>query len=120
VVEYLNLSLGDQRVHWEQAEARVGLLAASVGKDFWVTRTIRELFSLPGWGEHLSFKGGASLSKAWKLIQRFSEDIDVAIERGHLGFGKELSVSQQNKLRAECSRYINEQLLPALNARFIE
>jgi predicted nucleotidyltransferase component of viral defense system len=41
---------------------------------------------------HLVFKGGTSLSKAWGLIERFSEDVDLAIDRSFLGF--ELSKNQ--------------------------
>ena len=59
----------------------MGLQAVSVEKDFWVCWTLRELFRLPGVGEHLTFKGGTSLSKAWKLIERFSEDIDLVVDK---------------------------------------
>ena len=63
----------------QEAQARIGLSPASIEKDLWVCLTLRELFGLPEWGPHLIFKGGTSLSKAWKLIERFSEDIDVVI-----------------------------------------
>ena len=36
---------------------------------------------MSGIGDHLTFKGGTSLSKAWKLIQRFSEDIDIIVNK---------------------------------------
>ncbi len=49
--------------------------------------TLRALFRLPVSGPHLTFKGGTSLSKGWKLIDRFSEDIDIVIAREFLGFG---------------------------------
>src|SRR5579864_6597154 len=62
-----------------EAQATLGLHAVSVEKDFWVCWTLRELFQLPEWGTHLTFKGGTSLAKAWKLIERFSEDIDIAL-----------------------------------------
>ena len=52
----------------DEAQARIGLPAASIEKDFWVCWTLRELFREPEWGPHLVFKGGTSLSKAWKLI----------------------------------------------------
>ena len=45
------------------------------------------LFSLPDLGRHLIFKGGTSLSKVFRLIERFSEDIDVSFHRDFLGFG---------------------------------
>ncbi len=56
-------------------------------KDFWVCWTLKELFSLPVIGSNLIFKGGTSLSKVFKVIERFSEDIDVSIDRAFLGFG---------------------------------
>jgi len=72
---FLRLSQRDRRLACLQVEDRMRLQAASVEKDFWVCWTLRELVRLPGIGEHLTFKGGTSLSKAWNLIQRFSEDI---------------------------------------------
>ena len=82
------------------------LHAASVEKDLWVCWTLRELFSLPHIGEHLTFKGGTSLSKAWKLIQRFSEDIDLVVDKEALGFGGEAAPdkapsNKQRKARIE-------------------
>ena len=70
---FLKLSPADQRLYFEQAQSRLNLPPASIEKDFWVCWTLREFFTLPGWGEHLAFKGGTSLAKAWKLIERFSE-----------------------------------------------
>lgn len=62
------------------------------------------MFSLP-YAKHLSFKGGTSLSQCWHLIDRFSEDIDIAIDREYLGFYGTLSKTQiSDKLRrATCS-----------------
>jgi len=116
---FLKLSAEDQRVYCEQAQANLGLPPASIEKDFWVCWTLRELFNLPEWGEHLVFKGGTSLSKAWKLIERFSEDIDVVIDREFLGFGgATLSGNQQKKLVKQCSARIDQDLRPALKERF--
>jgi predicted nucleotidyltransferase component of viral defense system len=86
---FLQLPLKERRVYFEQAEAMRGLPAAALEKDFWVCWILRELFQLPGIGERLIFKGGTSLSKAWGLIERFSEDIDLVIDRESLGFGGE-------------------------------
>ena len=70
-----------------------------IEKDWWVTAVLRAMFSLPYAG-HLSFKGGTSLSKCWHLIDRFSEDIDIAIDREYLGFSRTLSKAQiSDKLR---------------------
>ena len=83
---FIRLPDAERRVYCEQAAARLGLPAASIEKDFWVCWTLRILFGLPEWGSHLTFKGGTSLSKGWQLIERFSEDIDVVIDRDALGF----------------------------------
>ncbi len=85
--EFLTQPLDRQRVIYEEAGRRLGLSAGSVEKDLWVCWTLRALFRLPVSGAHLTFKGGTSLSKGWKLIDRFSEDIDIVIAREFLGFG---------------------------------
>lgn len=116
--DFLRLPAERQRTFYEEAQARLGLAAASIEKDFWVCWTLRVLFGLPGWGEQLSFKGGTSLSKGWRLISRFSEDIDVVIDREFLGFGGEdLSSNRQKKLLTECSRRIQTELWPELEQR---
>ena len=67
------MSAEDRKLLFEQTAAELGLTARGVEKDFWVCWTLRELFGLANWGPHLTFKGGTSLSKGWKLIDRFSE-----------------------------------------------
>src|SRR5690348_12822256 len=86
---FLRLSAAERREACRIAQEQMRLGAASLEKDFWICWTLRELFALPGVGEHLTFKGGTSLSKGWKLIERFSEDLDLTIDRAHLGFGGE-------------------------------
>jgi len=90
--------------------AKLRIHSVSVEKDEWVTAVIRALFSLP-YAEHLLFKGGTSLSKCWHLIERFSEDVDIAINREFLGFSEELSNNQiRNKLRKVSCSFIRENL----------
>lgn len=124
---FLDLSLARRRAVCEEAQGRMRLRAASVEKDFWVCWTLRELFSLPDVGPRLTFKGGTSLSKAWKLIERFSEDIDVVIDRDFLGYGGEASPEtatsgkkrrqRLDALRGACQAHIRDSLAPALSAR---
>lgn len=83
---FISMSSDDRQRICREVEGKTGLSSASIEKDFWVCWTLRELFALPGWGEHLTFKGGTSLSKGWKLIERFSEDIDIVLDREFLGF----------------------------------
>jgi hypothetical protein len=119
--EFLRLPAERRRLLCEEGQQRLGLTPASIEKDFWVCWTLRELFGLPQWGKHLTFKGGTSLSKGWRLISRFSEDIDVVIDREHLGFGGDtLSGKQQKRLVKECSRRIREELGPSLESRLRE
>ncbi|HRY49077.1 MAG TPA: nucleotidyl transferase AbiEii/AbiGii toxin family protein [Candidatus Paceibacterota bacterium] len=120
------LQLGQrQRVElFEQTAQQTGFDAVIVEKDFWVCWTLKELFRLPAIGEHLIFKGGTSLSKVFKLIERFSEDIDVSIDRSFLGYGgtnePEAGASNKEKqrridgLKAACQQKIAKELLPAL------
>lgn len=74
----------------------VGLPQVHVEKDYWVTKSLKQLSQSPDAGQVI-FKGGTSLSKAYNLIHRFSEDVDLAI------VSKELSNGQVRKLlkRAE-------------------
>jgi len=82
----------------------------NIEKDWWVTQVLRVLFSLP-YAEHMSFKGGTSLSKAWKLINRFSEDIDISISREYLGYAGELSRTQvSDKLRRATCSFVRDTL----------
>lgn len=119
--EFLSFSDERRKIVCEEAQQRLGLVAASIEKDFWVCWTLRELFGLPVWGELLTFKGGTSLSKGWGLISRFSEDIDVVINRDYLGFsGETLSNNRLNKLQEACGKRIQGELRPALESRMSE
>ena len=56
--------------------------AIYVEKDYWVTHVLKRLAESE-YREAIVFKGGTSLSKAHRLIERFSEDIDLALRGGH-------------------------------------
>ncbi len=85
--EFINMPKERRRLVCTEAGAQLNLFEIAVEKDYWVCWTLRKLFELSEWGEHLTFKGGTSLSKCWNLIERFSEDIDIVINRDALGFG---------------------------------
>ena len=59
---------------------KMGLSDAIVEKDFWVCFTLDFLFHRSAWKDAFTFKGGTSLSKAYHLINRFSEDIDLILD----------------------------------------
>jgi hypothetical protein len=76
----------DRRALFLGAARRGGTAVQNVEKDFWVCWTLDALFNgLALGGPRLLFKGGTSLSKAYGLISRFSEDIDVTVFRDDLG-----------------------------------
>ncbi|MBO6853785.1 MAG: nucleotidyl transferase AbiEii/AbiGii toxin family protein [Marivivens sp.] len=71
---------------FQEAAARLGMSKAIIEKDFWVCWSLKQLFALPSFGDHMIFKGGTSLSKAYDVIHRFSEDVDLSLDRAQLGF----------------------------------
>ena len=109
-INWIGLNDADRRTILEQTSVRTGYIVQAVEKDWWVTTVLEALFSLP-FANQLSFKGGTSLSKCWGLINRFSEDIDIAVTREQLGFTGVLSKNQINDRvrRALCS-FVREEL----------
>ena len=100
---------------------RKGYNEQVVEKDIWVTLALEALFGLPEIGNNLVFKGGTSLSKGYNLIDRFSEDIDFAIDRKFLGFHQEtLSNTKIKNLRRASSAFARETLAPGLLAKLLE
>ncbi len=118
---FIRLPEDRRRAMCDEAGLVLGLSAGSVEKDFWVCWALRTLFDLPATGPHLTFKGGTSLSKGWKLIQRFSEDIDVVIDRDFLGFGGDRSpegapshkqrARRLDELKTACQQHVRNALL---------
>lgn len=102
----------------EQTAIKQGLPKQAVEKDLWVTAMLQILFSLPC-AESLVFKGGTSLSKVWGLIRRFSEDIDLAIDRAVFVLEGDLTKKQVKKLRKASSLFVRDtlyqQLVEAVN-----
>ena len=89
-----------------QATELTGLPAVAIEKDWWVTLALNASFSLP-YSNHIIFKGGTSLSKGWNLIERFSEDIDLAIDRKFFGFDGDISKTQIKNLRKQSCEFIS-------------
>lgn len=118
--KFLSLSDSQRKNVYESISHKVNLPAQVIEKDFWVTAVLQTVFSLPI-AEHLVFKGGTSLSKGWKLIERFSEDIDLAIDPEFLGVsGGDLTKKQIKKLRKASSLFVLEQMTPMIRARIAE
>ena len=106
-----------------ESAARMGTTPAVVEKDFWVSWVLCCLFADTRLANWLMFKGGTSLSKAYGLIQRFSEDIDLVLDWRTVSKADPLaerSQTQQNKLNAaieaEAVRFIAGELLGRIHA----
>src|SRR6202051_1253228 len=99
------------------AARRLGTTAQNVEKDFWVCWTLDALFNgAAADGPRLLFKGGTSLSKAFGLISRFSEDIDITVFRDDLGQSADVAAldalsgkkrrARLDAIRNACQTYI--------------
>jgi hypothetical protein len=111
-----------------ETAALKGIADAIVEKDFWVCWMLQQLFSIDTLSGRLLFKGGTSLSKVFHVINRFSEDIDLAVDYAALGFTGNrdprrdgISKNKRGVILAEmmdaCQRYIGTEFIQALEKR---
>lgn len=125
------MSANERAQLFAETADRKALSDAIVEKDFWVCWVLKQLFSIDALSGRLLFKGGTSLSKVFHAINRFSEDIDLAVDYVALGFTGErdprresLSKTKRAAILAEmmlaCQRYIGGEFLDALQARCAE
>lgn len=91
---FLSLPPTERSKYFSVAADRMGLATHLIEKDFWVCWILQLLFTMPEIKEHLTFKGGTSLSKVFGIIKRFSEDIDLSIEKSFFGFTGEKDPEQ--------------------------
>ncbi|MGL4317355.1 MAG: nucleotidyl transferase AbiEii/AbiGii toxin family protein [Pseudomonas sp.] len=123
---YFELPVGGQREILDYAFNETGRSPSVIEKDIWLTLVLQLLFDMPG-RKAMAFKGGTSLSKAFGVINRFSEDVDITVDFRDLGCQHripellELSGGQRRKvsdsLKAEVGVYIREVILPYLNSQ---
>ncbi|MDE0151999.1 MAG: nucleotidyl transferase AbiEii/AbiGii toxin family protein [Bdellovibrionales bacterium] len=80
------------------ASNKLAIPESLVEKDYWVTCMLKNLVKFNK-GKFV-FKGGTSLSKAYKVIERFSEDIDISlIEIGSLNRNRKISKEIEEKIK---------------------
>lgn len=91
----------------EAANLRPAISAPIMEKDFWVCWTLHRLFEVMRFKPHLIFKGGTSLSKVYKAIERFSEDVDLSISRRDLGFVDDRDPEQAGISKKEAKRRLD-------------
>ncbi len=121
---FARLPGSDRAALFAEAATRSGLPVLIIEKDFWVCWMLERLWASP-FAPSLLFKGGTSLSKCYGLIKRFSEDIDIGLDRALLGFDGDndpaaegLSSSGRNKrvekLKKSAKSWIETTLLDHL------
>ena len=121
---YFDLPVSDQADLLQSLAPVMGRRAEILEKDIWLCKVLDILFQLPC-RKPMAFKGGTSLSKVYKAIDRFSEDIDVTVDyRSLVADAPELesitSNSQRSKLsdalKAALTTHVIDELVPALQA----
>ena len=88
----------DRAALFNQTAVTRGISPEIAEKDFWVCWTLHQVFQFRDF-PRLIFKGGTSLSKAFGIVQRFSEDIDLVINRHQLGFNDENDPANQQRTK---------------------
>ena len=119
---WINSTKEERLVMLQQVADKKQFADSVAEKDWWVTLILRAIFMLPI-GKFMLFKGGTSLSKGWRIISRFSEDIDLILSRRFFADVKHLPCAacannQQVKLLRKASRdYIVSEFCTALEGQ---
>ncbi|MBQ8870266.1 MAG: nucleotidyl transferase AbiEii/AbiGii toxin family protein [Alphaproteobacteria bacterium] len=104
IEQIAQLSENERKALFMEASSTLKMNAEMVEKDFWVCWVLNRIFSDDYLKKVFCFKGGTSLSKAYHLIERFSEDIDLILDWNTVSNGEEIykqSKNQQNKRNEE-------------------
>lgn len=119
---FLKTSTSDRLSVFTEAAFSLGINLTVLEKDFWVCWTLSQLFNNKELFDHMVFKGGTSLSKSYSLIDQFSEDCDLTINRSILNVkdpsktdisSKELQ-RRIDSLMLSIRTYIKDFILPVL------
>ena len=126
---WFELSSADQSEALEVAAGRSGRPAHLLEKDIWVVWALSAIYDSP-LGDSLTFKGGTSLSKVYKVIDRFSEDIDLTYDIRELvpdllrdGNPIPASASQEKKItsavRSRLPQWIEQTVQPVIEQALV-
>ena len=121
---FLKLSGEEKREVFQAVSLSLGLRPDIIEKDFWVCFMLDHLFHRCKYKDAFVFKGGTSLSKAYHVIERFSEDIDIILDWRRLVPKNEdpwddrskTKQDRYNKLvNAKAAEFYASELVPCLN-----
>lgn len=100
--------------------AKLNISSAIVEKDLWICVILKYLFSDFEYKNYIVFKGGTSLSKVYKLIERFSEDIDLALDWQVLGYSlDEVYSNRSNRKQEMFNDEVNNKTIDFLKGKML-
>lgn len=126
LIEIFDFSKNEIPFLFAKTSNKTGLPLSFIEKDFWITILLKYLFHNFKFKNYITFKGGTTLSKVYKIINRFSEDIDLALDWSILGYKdepyEERSKRQQEKINEEIKQktidFIRNEFLPEIQKDF--
>lgn len=124
--DFARRAADDRRAFIEEAANRRNVTAVIIEKDFWVCWTLKRLIGSAELAGQFTFKGGTSLSKAYGIIHRFSEDIDLTIGRTaplicdvnspmDEGIGTNERERRTKALKEAAQKYVANMVMPILS-----
>lgn len=119
-MKWIDYNEDERNVMLQEIATQKQISINAVEKDWWVTVVLKALFQTP-YAPYLLFKGGTSLSKGWHIINRFSEDIDIAFGRewflneGYM-YAACKNKSQRERLRKKSREIVTTDFPKALDA----
>lgn len=118
--KFIKFSREERKNIIQKASFDLGLRFDVVEKDIWVCWVLDKLFSLKELEGKIVFKGGTCLSKAYNLIERFSEDIDITIDKSCLDIAGVSKKSREVKSRTKkaAEQFVQEKIFKILNEAF--
>ena len=113
-IDFWHVSDEAKRDLFEKISKVLGVSPKAAEKDWWVCHAIKSIFEMRC-ADALTFKGGTSLSKAWGVSNRFSEDVDISIDKAFFGIEGETR-SARDRIRKLSRKYIHEEMRAELAA----
>ncbi|MEQ7034191.1 nucleotidyl transferase AbiEii/AbiGii toxin family protein [Enterococcus durans] len=127
--QFLKLKTQDKRDSFFVTAEQKMMSVLILEKDFWVCFLLDILFHQSIHKDHFAFKGGTSLSKGYRIIERFSEDIDLVLDWKLLGYEENTQWEERSNRKQElfnekanqsAALWINEKLRVELESLVAE
>ena len=121
--EFAALESADRKAGITDASGCLRISPVIVEKDFWVCWILGQIFSDPELEPQFVFKGGTSLSKVYRVIDRFSEDVDLGIHPSFLGVSESVFTDLDSRtsrtgalldMQKACGALLEKSIVPYL------